>query len=249
VGKQVKEAAETEVAEFYPPDPDGSRPIAYIWARTVRCEGIGCGAEIPLVRSLWLSKKADRRRAVRLQIEQHKKSPPEIRVEVFQPKSEKDVSVGTVSKANATCPCCNIVLPAQRVCAQLAEQKGGSDVQFDKAGVRTGGAFLLAVALGKEGEEGREYRPARISDYRNVWSAQKALAQRPAHGIPAEPLPAIGTLGFRVQRYGMLRWGDLFTARQKLSLTITAEKLRVLPKNTAAERAAVEVAALALTAC
>ena len=28
----------------------------------------------------------------------------------------------------------------------------------------------------------------------------------------------IGTLGFRVQRYGMLRWGDLFTARQKLAL-------------------------------
>ena len=51
VGKQVKEAAEKELAEFYPPDPDGSRPIAYLWARTVRCEGIGCGAEIPLVRS------------------------------------------------------------------------------------------------------------------------------------------------------------------------------------------------------
>ncbi|MDE2874624.1 MAG: hypothetical protein OXQ93_04220 [Gemmatimonadota bacterium] len=36
--------------------------------------------------------------------------------------------------------------------------------------------------------------------------------------IPDEPLPPIGTLGFRVQRYGMLEWGDLFTARQKAML-------------------------------
>ena len=36
--------------------------------------------------------------------------------------------------------------------------------------------------------------------------------------VPDEPLPPIGTLGFRVQRYGMLQWGDLFAARQALSL-------------------------------
>ena len=36
--------------------------------------------------------------------------------------------------------------------------------------------------------------------------------------MPDEPLPPIGTLGFRVQRYGMLQWGDLFTARQKVAL-------------------------------
>src|SRR5690606_212408 len=48
-GAAVKAAAEKELAEFYPPDPDGSRPIAYLWARTVRCEAPNCGAEIPLV--------------------------------------------------------------------------------------------------------------------------------------------------------------------------------------------------------
>ena len=35
VGKEIKEAAEREFKEFYPNDPDGSKPIAYIWARTV----------------------------------------------------------------------------------------------------------------------------------------------------------------------------------------------------------------------
>ena len=66
VGKQIKEEAEKDLAQFYPPDPDGARPIAYLWARTVRCEAVGCGAEIPLMRSFWLCKKANRRRALRL---------------------------------------------------------------------------------------------------------------------------------------------------------------------------------------
>src|SRR5512137_1995207 len=59
-GARIKQAAEKELAEFYPPDPDGARPIAYLWARTVRCEAPNCGAEIPLVRSFWLCKKANR---------------------------------------------------------------------------------------------------------------------------------------------------------------------------------------------
>ena len=63
VGAEVKKAAERELAEFYPRDTDGARPIAYLWARTVRCEAPNCGAEIPLVRSFWLCKKAERRRA------------------------------------------------------------------------------------------------------------------------------------------------------------------------------------------
>jgi adenine-specific DNA methylase len=51
IGAEIKKAAEKELAEFYPADPDGAKPIAYLWARTVRCESPNCGAEIPLMRS------------------------------------------------------------------------------------------------------------------------------------------------------------------------------------------------------
>src|SRR5574341_978231 len=57
VGAEIKAAAEKELAEFYPTDPDGSKPIAYLWARTVRCEAPNCGAEIPIFRSPWLSRR------------------------------------------------------------------------------------------------------------------------------------------------------------------------------------------------
>jgi adenine-specific DNA methylase len=46
--------------------------------------------------------------------------------------------------------------------------------------------------------------------------------------VPDEPLPPIGTLGFRVQRYGMLQWGDLFTTRQKVALVTLADRTRIL---------------------
>ena len=42
-----------------PEDPDGAPPIAYLGG-TVRCESPNCGAEIPLMRSFWLCKKAKR---------------------------------------------------------------------------------------------------------------------------------------------------------------------------------------------
>ena len=58
-GEWIKKEAEKELAEFYPKDPDGATPIAYLWARTIQCEGPGCGAEVPLIRSLWLAKRAN----------------------------------------------------------------------------------------------------------------------------------------------------------------------------------------------
>src|SRR6266852_3787566 len=65
-GEWIKREAEKELAEFYPNDADGATPIAYLWARTIQCEGPGCGAEVPLIRSLWLAKKANRSVALQL---------------------------------------------------------------------------------------------------------------------------------------------------------------------------------------
>jgi len=76
---------------------------------------------------------------------------------------------------------------------------------------------------------GRYYRLPTEEDYAAVQRAQELVAAslREWEGdssqelcpVPDEPLPPVGTLGFRVQRYGMARWGDLFTARQKAALT------------------------------
>jgi putative DNA methylase len=41
-GEWIEKDAEKELAKFYPKDPDGSTPIAYLWARKINCEGPGC---------------------------------------------------------------------------------------------------------------------------------------------------------------------------------------------------------------
>jgi 16S rRNA G966 N2-methylase RsmD len=229
VGAEIKKQAEKELAQYYPPDPGGAVPIAYLWARTARCESPNCGAEIPLMRSFWLCKKTSRLRALRYEIKRPKGRPPHVEFEVFTPKSEKEVSRGTVARGNATCPACERVLPVERVRMQLREQRGGADTIFDAKGNRIGGARLLAVVTLKDDKAGRQYRVATERDYEAVSKAQKAVAklakEKLPNGIsviPDEPLPPQGTLGFRVQLYGMTQWGDLFSGRQKIALIAVA---------------------------
>lgn len=230
VGADIQAEVERELAEFYPRDHDGATPIAYLWARSVTCDT--CSAEIPLVRSFWLSNKTGRKRALKYSVQRNGK-PPKLLLEVFEPKKDSDVPPGTTTRAKASCPCCNITMNPDRVRTQLAAQTGGCDVIFDDRGMRVGGACLLAVVTSKRGESGRRFRLASEHDYRAIWRASQVLKDfstaaqsENGSGIPDEALPPIGTLGFRVQRYGMLKWGDLFTARQKLALLSLCKRVR-----------------------
>jgi putative DNA methylase len=228
VGGEVKQNAEKQLSDFYPRDSDGAVPIAYLWARTVRCESPNCGAEIPLVRSFWLCQKANRKRALKHHIARSLGHDPRVEFKIFEPKADKDVSSGSVSRAKATCVACGTVLPPERVRAQLDAQRGGANVVFNSEGQRTGGARMIAVVTLRRGEQGRQYRLPNDRDYEAVRRAQERLAEilrewqtkgkKDRCPIPDEPLPPIGTLGFRVQRYGILKWGDLFTERQSVAL-------------------------------
>ena len=104
VGAEIKEQAEKELADLYPEDPDGATPIAYLWARTVRCESPNCGAEIPLMRSFWLCKKSQAQACTPVPCAAARGGHrPHAEFEVFEPDSEREVPSGTVARAKATC--------------------------------------------------------------------------------------------------------------------------------------------------
>ena len=128
-GEWIKREAEKELAEFYPKDADGATPIAYLWARTIQCEGPGCVAEVPLIRSLWLAKKANR--SVALQLAPNKKAKrvdfqiivkqrggwvnqDDHKEKIPDPKFD-----GTVKRGSATCPCCGYTTPVARLREQI----------------------------------------------------------------------------------------------------------------------------------
>jgi len=246
VGKEIKEKTEQELKDFYPDDPDGAKPIAYLWARTVKCESPNCGAEIPLIRSFWLCKKASRKRAIGYKVIRPASGPPYVEFEIFEPKSEKEVTEGLIFGGKATCPVCEMVLLPTRVRAQLSEQSGGADASFSKKSDRIGGALLLAVVTLNPGVQGRNYRLPTVRDYQSVWKAQKRVkaildewekegGMRPCP-IPNEEFhnirPSPNARGLTaVTRYGINKFGQLYLARQLVALSEFAKQIGLAKKS------------------
>ena len=261
LGEAIRESVEGELRDLYPPEADGAQPVAYLWSRIVRCEAAGspgCGAEIPLLRSFWLSRK--RRQAVRPLVNRDSDGLPVVDYEIFSPESGEEVHPATVSRARATCLACRDVLPPDRVRAQLAALGGGADVVFDAEGRRIGGARLTAVAVARPGERGRRFRLATDRDYSVVRCAQERLRalrtdwesgsrDRP-NPDPDEPTPKGGGTGagraFSTHRYGMLRWGQLFTARQRVSMNALAAAVSAHRNEIGRSESVAEVLAMAL---
>jgi len=202
-GQWVKEEAEKELAEFYPKDPDGATPIAYLWARTIRCEGPGCGAEVPLIRSLWLAKKGSRSVALKLI-----PNPAEKRIdfEILHDPKVADVWEGTVKRGSATCPCCGYTTSVQNVRNQLSNRGGGTNES------------RLYCKVVKNKYEETEYRLPTQQDFLIVQKSQNRIKEleQDRFFLPTCPLPPDGALGFRIQKYGFIKWEDIFSYRQKL---------------------------------
>ena len=197
-GNWVRSEAEKTLAEFYPTDPDGAVPIAYLWARTIQCEGPGCGVEVPLIRNLQLTRKG---RTWCLRI---KSTTSVIETELCEGTTTEP---GTVRKGSATCPRCHYTTPAKAVKAQLTSKRGGSEAPY-----------LMAVYV--EGDGGRRFRSPSKKDHQAFAAASKSLdrSRLPADDInPIRPYKNSRGLS-AVTRIGIEKFGDLYTPRQGLAL-------------------------------
>jgi len=218
-GKWVLEEAKREIGKFYPPDKDGSIPVGYIWARTIPCQNPSCRAEIPLMRQFWLAKKENRKIALKPHVREGRVEFEIVGQDKVFPK-DFDPSKGTVRGAVATCLVCGSTVGDDRVRKLFQEGKSGQR--------------MVAVVLYHPKKTGKRYRIAEDRDLEAFRKAEKYLEEKRKElmrewgidPVPDEPLPPKGTLGFRVQRYGMLKWGDLFNSRQKLALITFVEKVR-----------------------
>ncbi len=215
-GEWIKKEAEKELSEFYPKDPDGATPIAYLWARTIRCEGPGCGAEVPLMRSLWLAKKGSRSVALQI-IPNHKNK--RVDFNIIENAKVKDVAEGTVRRGSATCPVCGYTTPVKSIRQQLKTRRGGAN-----------DARLFTVVTTRPGQQGRFYRLPTERDLKAVKKAAEEMEKRKREHkgalslVPDEPVNPLPHSVNRLPMYGMHTWGDIFTARQALVL-ITLAKL------------------------
>lgn len=226
-GRWIQNEAHQELSPFYPTDPDGGIPIAYLWARTIQCEGPTCGAEVPLVRSFWLTKKSTRTVGFRLVPKQNTKS---VDFEIVHNPSASCLGEPTVKRGSAICPVCGFTTPVASVRKQLRQSQGG---------IKT--ARLFIVATTRRGHTGRFYRLPSENDFRAISEAEERLAallqknDTPLSAVPREPMPPQGSLGFRVQLYGMQNWGNVFSQRQLVALDALARLIRTAGSKLASE--------------
>lgn len=216
-GKWVLEAAQKDIGEFYPSDSNGEILVCYLWARTIKCQNPSCRTEIPLLHQLWFAKKTGRKVALKI-IADKKNKKVEFKI-VEGKQIDFDPSQGTTKNATVSCPVCGSAIGDKAVRKEMAAGKAGHR--------------LVGVVLHRPGRQGKTYRLAVKKDFDVFLKAKEHLTKKIKNWkwnfdpIPHEELPPIGTLGFRIQRYGMLEWGDLFQDRQKLALMTFVEKVRL----------------------
>jgi adenine-specific DNA methylase len=201
----VLHEAEKRLVEYYPPDAQRRKPLAYLWARTVQCEAAGCGVTIPLIRNPWLSQAKGRKKALHILYMKDKLEP---HIEVCEPSSDTKVEPGTVAGFKASCPRCHSVTPRERVQAQLHSRRGGAD-----------DAILLSVVRQNAGGRGKDYFAPTEAD---LDACEKAQA-RVEHAQFEMPFLPEDAQTLRPPPYGIRNWVDVLTPRQRFSRWVIHE--------------------------
>lgn len=199
-GQAILEEARRQLEPYYPAvqleNGRDAKVIAWIWARTVKCNNPVCGAQMPLAKSFALSIKAGKEWAVHAIVDRDRKTV------TFEARAGKPLRSGTVNRRGAECIVCGEPVTLAYI--------------RDEGKAKRIGAQLMAIVA--EGDRGRMYLAPNERHVRVAQSAQPRWT--PDSDLPAQ------ALGFRVQGYGMAKHKDLFTSRQLLALTTFSDLIR-----------------------
>lgn len=231
-GTWMLEKAQAELAPYYP-TVDNQSTVAYLWARTVPCPDPACGAEVPLLKTLWLCKKAEktkpdtpknRTRADFLRVKRYRGGRTRVVIngrralrlvpdsqahrvdfEIWTPGPKDKVPRGTMaSGAKAQCPVCGVNLTPDYI------KHCGNTGKM--------GARMTAVVV--DTGHGKEYRlptPEEEEATRQAAIVLPEVATQIPYGLPTEPQEK-NPRTLIVQLYGLDTWADLFTPRQLLTV-------------------------------
>ncbi len=221
-GKWMRNEAEKRIGNLYPkvklPKEHGggeATVIAWLWARTVKCPNPACGAQMPLVRSFWLSTKPGKKTWVEPIVDRVAKS---VRFEVRTGELSKAQQVVTElgsgyrgkndkkSKATFRCIICDV---------------GPVKGEYIDEEANAGRMSSMPLAVVADSSRGRIYLEfdAQQLDSAVTAASKEALSPFVQDNVPSEP--ARGTFASNAQGriYGFKTFGDYFTRRQLVALT------------------------------
>ena len=194
-GSWVQEQARQSIGTFFPraqmPNGDEKTVIAWLWANTVPCRNPACGVPMPLIKSFQLAKKGPRKFWARPVFDQRAKTVSFI-------VQENNVGVPdepTVRERTAVCVACDSPV----------------DLNYVSQQARAGKMTREMTAIVVDGHPGKSFLSP---NQEHINTARKPVPERRPQGrLPDQ------ALGFRVQRYGVTHWHQLFTERQLVALT------------------------------
>ena len=205
-GRWMRDEAERRIGYLYPPvelprEYGGGKAtvIAWLWARTVKCPNPACGAEMPLVKSFWLSTRAGKKAWVEPVIDNmNKKVSFIVKTGTGSPPASPKVGRGAKFK----CLVCTQVASDQHIKAEGMSRRMGSQ--------------LMAIVA--EGEHGRIYlAPSEghsklINSANPLWGPEEELEDDPR--------------AIWCKLYGLTKFRDLFNNRKLVALTTFSDLIQ-----------------------
>ncbi len=192
-GRWMRDQAEKRIGHLYPnaigPNGEKLTPIAWIWARTVESPDPAWDGHVPLVASWYLAKR---------------RGKPPVWIEPVIDRDAQTISYAvrtggeptldrTVDRGGGRCIATGASMPFDYI---------RSEFQADRSGQQ-----LMAVVA--EGERGRVYCGSTVVD---------SEAASVDHAMDLGQIPS-NPRDFKTPNYGMDRWEQLFTPRQRTALT------------------------------
>jgi putative DNA methylase len=189
-GNWMRDQAFARIGHLYPKAKSAhgtdAMVIAWLWARTYKCPNPACGVTVPLLRTLWLSRR-DRKRAYLAP--SFDRLPHIVKFDVVLNQDLPPAQDGTIEGSGARCMVCKAPISFNDL-RDLAAR---------------GGMGLQPIA--RVVKEGRSRTYLAVDD-----DVTDVVVQDVEDG-PDTTLPE-HALGFRVQAYGLRNHRDLFTNRQ-----------------------------------
>lgn len=200
--KYILQESKKRLRMFYPKQ-DGKEVIAWLWARTIVCEGPGCGATFPLIAqpqldrgkvSAWIEFKIDsKKKDVILNVKQGSKVPNNLRK--------------TAGGGLAVCPVCNYT--------------NGKSTLKNQANAGEMGHLLYGAAIAVGHRKGKKYVNTSSEDnnaFKEASLKWEEICEKVTDSNLFEKFPYHDTRAFTPGLYGIKCWGDAFSPRQKLAL-------------------------------
>ncbi len=206
--KRVQEIAKVQINEFYPVGMDGNPIVGYLWARTVLCANPNCKAEIPLLRSLTICEKTNKKYTLTMQLDRNNKS---VKFGVVHNDVTAETTGTMLSGGNCNCPFCEQITSVQHI------RQSGLDGKI--------GEVMLAVVT--DTPDGKSYRTVEKLDLEAYQKAKLVYAdiEKPTEFIvpeinsPQADIDAGAHRSISVDMYGYKTFASLFNPRQLVCMS------------------------------